>query len=57
MIRRFVTGKHTHGPTIHGLIPPLAMVGSTVSCPSGKIGTGRPSVLVGEGRQARTLVR
>lgn len=57
MIRRFVTGKHTHGPTIHGLIPPLAVVGSTVSCPSGKIGTGRPSVLVGEGREIRTLVR
>jgi uncharacterized Zn-binding protein involved in type VI secretion len=36
---------------------PLAAVGSTVSCPSGTIGSGRPSVLVGEGRQIRPLVR
>jgi uncharacterized Zn-binding protein involved in type VI secretion len=28
---------------------PIAVVSSTVSCPSGVVGTGRPSVLVGEG--------
>lgn len=30
---------------------PIAVIGSTVSCPSGTIGTGRPSVLVGEGHR------
>lgn len=30
---------------------PIAVIGSTVSCPSGTLGTGRPSVLVGEGHR------
>ncbi|MEP7120984.1 MAG: PAAR domain-containing protein [Byssovorax sp.] len=30
---------------------PLAVIGSTVSCPSATLGTGRPSVLVGEGQK------
>lgn len=32
---------------------PIAVIGSTVSCPSGTLGTGRPSVRVGEGRQVQ----
>ncbi len=28
---------------------PIAYVGATVSCPSGEVGTGRPSVRVGDG--------
>ncbi|MFO0759339.1 MAG: hypothetical protein U0359_22795 [Byssovorax sp.] len=28
---------------------PIAVVGATVSCPSGTVGTGRPTVKVGEG--------
>lgn len=34
---------------------PITVVGSSVSCPSATIGTGRPSVLVGEGRQIQFL--
>ena len=30
---------------------PITVVGSSVSCPSGVVGTGRPTVLVGEGRR------
>ncbi len=32
--------------TVNG--EPIAVVGSTVSCPSGTVGTGRPTVKVGE---------
>lgn len=32
---------------------PITVVGSTVSCPSGVVGTGRPSVLVGEGSRIK----
>jgi uncharacterized Zn-binding protein involved in type VI secretion len=31
----------------------LAYVGATVTCPSNVVGTGRPSVLVGEGDKIR----
>lgn len=34
---------------VNGL--PITVVGSTVTCPSGVVGTGRPSVLVGEGKK------
>lgn len=32
---------------------PISVVGSTVSCPSGMVGTGRPTVMVGEGGKIR----
>lgn len=32
---------------------PVAYVGAAVSCPSGIVDTGRPSVLVGEGHRIR----
>lgn len=32
---------------------PVACVTATVTCPSSAVGTGRPSVLVGEGAQIR----
>jgi uncharacterized Zn-binding protein involved in type VI secretion len=32
---------------------PVACVRASVSCPSGRVRTGRPSVLVGEGRQIK----
>lgn len=32
---------------------PITVIGSTVSCPSGVVGTGRPSVLAGEGGRIR----
>ncbi|MEZ4296370.1 MAG: PAAR domain-containing protein [Polyangiaceae bacterium] len=32
---------------------PITVVGSSVSCPSGEVGTGRPTVLVGEGWRLR----
>lgn len=32
---------------------PITVIGSAVSCPSGVVGTGRPTVLVGEGRRLR----
>ncbi len=32
---------------------PITVIGSTVTCPSGVVGTGRPSVLVGEGAKIR----
>jgi uncharacterized Zn-binding protein involved in type VI secretion len=32
---------------------PIAVIGSTVTCPSGIVATGRPTVLVNEGKRLR----
>lgn len=40
-------------PTVLVNGKPITVIGSEVSCPSGVVGTGRPSVLVGEGSRIR----